>query len=163
MSAEITVFLPRLPKRGIWPWSRRTWTAAELNREIAAAGFDMRLDDFRPETQTGYVPCTIQGVRSGFEFYSDSIEEYLSLVDEMRDDSDFPYSDADLELVKRHASVVQLSTHWRPREYAAAAVAAACLARMTGGTVLDEPPWKWYAGDAAIAWARKAVATPDAE
>jgi hypothetical protein len=152
MSAEITIFLPALPKRG-W-FRRRAWTCTQLNEQIAADGFDMKLDDFDPEKQAGYVICRIESTRSGFEYYADSIDAYREAVEEMRGDDDFPYSGDDLSLIEHSASVVQLSIHWRPYENAAAAIAAACLARMTGGTVLDEPPWKWYSGDAAREWAR---------
>lgn len=158
MSASITVFLPKLPKRGWIPGRRRTWTAADLNTEIAKQGFAMTLDPFDPPAQAGYVLCTIGGVRSGFEFYADSIDAYQEAIDDMRGDRDFPYSEEQLELVARHDSVVQLTIHYREAEYASAAVAGACLAKMTGGTVLDEPVWKWYSGQQAIQWAREVVA-----
>jgi len=158
MSAAITVFLPRLPKRGLIPGRRRGWTVAQLNQEIAAAGFDVKLRPFDTEKQGGYVLCTIGGARSGFEYYADSIDAYQEVIDDMRDDGDFPYSEEDLTVISRHASVVQMVIHYRPREYAAAAIAAACLAKMVGGTVLDEPVWKWSSGHEALAWARDVFA-----
>jgi hypothetical protein len=154
MSAAITIFIPKL---------RKSWTSAQLNHEIARAGFPVVLESFDPARQSGYVPAMVDGVRSGFEFYSDDVEAYLESVEDMRDDRDFPYSEEDLGRVAAHESVVQLIIHYRPREYAAAAVTAAALAALTGGLALDEPVWKWVSGDEALAWARDVYASHGSE
>jgi hypothetical protein len=156
MSAAITIFLPRPIRRGFLLFRRNDWSAKQLNSAIAAAGFDLQLDEFDPASHVGHLPCTVEGNECGFEYYPDSIEAYLEAVEDLREEEgdEFPYSEEDLSTVRRHRSAVQLVIHYRPREYSAAAATAACLAKMTGGVVLDEPVWKWYRGAAAIAWGR---------
>jgi hypothetical protein len=156
MSGTVTVFIPRLPRAGPWPWSPRSWTVSQLNAAIARDGFDMALDEFDTRSQVGTAHCTVGGLRTCFEYYEGPLRQYMRAVDEMREEDGFPYTDEELALVARHDRVVQLVLHWRPREHAAACITAASLARMSGGVALEEGIWRWYSGDEALAWARDA-------
>jgi hypothetical protein len=149
MSIPLTVFVPA---------QHRKWTSGELLAEIKRNGFALELEPFDARKQRGAVPCKYRGIPCYFEYYRDSLEQYLEAVDEMRElePDDFPYTDEDLIRIRSHDHVVQLITHSSFRGRLAAVIAAGNLARLTGGWVLDEPVWKWNSGAEAIAWAQAA-------
>ena len=115
MSAAITVFIPKIRRSALLPKRRQAWTSAQLNAQIAQAGFPVVLEQ-----------------------------------DEIR-------------RIAGHDQAIQLVFSYRPRQVAAAAVAAASLAVLTSGLVLDGPSWTWYSGEDALAWARDVFAKHGSE
>lgn len=149
MSIPITIFIP----------AGARWSVSDLNAQLAAHGFPVQVDPFDPKKDFGYRPCVYDGHRCGFEYFFEPIDVYMESVEEMREcePDDFPYSEGDIERVQRSAEVVQLVTHSGLRDRTAAVFVASCLAELTGGTLLDEPVWKWYDGEGLVAWARGEV------
>jgi hypothetical protein len=147
MSVTVTIFVPA---------RSRNWTSRDLQAEIRKNGFALELESFDARKHGGAVPCKYQDVDCYFEYSRDSLKAYLEAVEEMREDDpdDFPYSDEDLARIRVHDHVVQLTTHSSFRGMVAAVIAAASLATLTGGWVLDEAVWKWISGPESVAWAQ---------
>ncbi len=147
MSIALSVFVPK---------ASQSWTSRDLQRTITSAGFTLELDTFDPRRQLGMTFCRYQGTRTGFEYSLDALQTYMRAVRELKkhEPNDFPYSEADLVLIRRHHHVVQLVTHSSSRARVAAVIVGACLAHLTGGVALNEPVWAWNSPDSAIPWAR---------
>jgi hypothetical protein len=132
------------------PLSKSDWTAAELAGFIQSAGFALTLEDFDPKTQVGFLPGDYRGLPAGFEYFCDTVDEYLETIE---DDGQELTAD-EVARIRRFGYVVQMVTHARYRDGAAACVAAGCLAAMTGGHLLDNASGEWIPADRAIVWSR---------
>jgi hypothetical protein len=119
--------------------SPRPWAEA-----IRAAGFSLILDEeFDVATHTGFLPCTMDGVVTGFEYFADEV------TDETRADHGLP---------EGFDFSVTLTTHSDARELAASMIAAAVLATATAGKLDDPQAGETYEGEAALEWARDQLA-----
>jgi hypothetical protein len=137
MGAAIEVFLrnEKLPTVDVW------------NAAIAAEGFDVILDAFDPRSNDGYWPASLNGNESGFEWY-------LSEVAQMEEVPAYPFKGfvGDCEL----RGQLCFSSH--ADEEAAAAIAGAVLAKLSGGYYRDaERDGRLLEGADAIAAAWKIV------
>lgn len=61
----------------------------QLQQAIEHAGFDLKLDpDYKPRTDTGFVPCSLNGMDSGVEMYFDGSDELISSFQDIAADRD---------------------------------------------------------------------------
>lgn len=114
MSVDVYVFLRKeaLPETAAWQ--------AELDRLAISVQLDGDVD---PRAHTGYWPATIDGADSGFEFYTDPVDETF--------DEPLPgLEDRDL--------VARFVTHSDLTELRCSMYAAAALASVTSGVYFDE-------------------------
>ena len=124
MSIELTV---RVPVDGL-PTPQQ-WQAA-----ISDHGFKLVLDtDLDMQDFSGYLPCEIDRVSSGFEYYWGR-RDHLSESQE---------------------SVVTLVTHSDLLEFLCAAIAAAVLASVSEGILEDPQQGQSWGGEQAVDWARQ--------
>ena len=135
MGAAIQVFLEE----------SRVPTVVEWNAAIASEGFDLALDPFDLRTDDCYRPATLKARESGFEWY-------LSKVASMEETPELRVKgfigDCDLR--------AQLCFTSYANEEVTAAIAAAVLAKLTGGYYWDpETDTRFLQDAAAIAAARK--------
>ena len=114
MSFDIFVYLQdsRLPSRDDW------------QRAIDAKGFDLHLDDFSPRTQTGFLPCKMEGNDCGFEYLFYAIEP-----DEIEETDPLQVGTRD--------RVVTFTIHSSKLDCRAATTAAAVLAELADGVFFD--------------------------
>jgi hypothetical protein len=131
VSFDLTVHFPTVRKP-----SPQQWQAA-----IAERGFPLKLDTDRDITAlTGSLPCEYQGKAGVFE------ASYSVLSPD-----DLRY----LELPESSPSQVFFSTRAPKEEFLSAVIAAAVLAEMTGGLLVDPQEGKTHEDAEAIAWARE--------
>lgn len=134
MSVDLVVHLRR--SQMLTP---QRWASA-----IRAAGFALVLDvDFDVDDHTGYLPCQLDGVESGFEYFADTVTE------EDR---------AELELPSSCDFAVTFTTHSDFGELASSVIAAAVLAHATGGQLTDPQAGESTPSDRALAWAHEQLA-----
>ena len=118
---------------------------AHWQQAIAAAGFALRIDRaFDPLAFSGRLHCREAGQSCGFEYFCDNLDqEWLQ--------------DLRIELPAGYDCVVCLATRASYDDAAASCIAAAVLASITGGVLLEggEPPL--IPSDKALAWAQRAV------
>ncbi len=131
MSFDLSVHFPtgRMP-------SPERWQAAIAERE-----FPLKIDtEFDVAALSGWLPCEYQGKPGGFEYlYS------LLGADELRE----------LEIPESFPCQIMFSTHSAKEEFLSAAVAAAVLAEMTGGLLVDPQEGRIYESTEAIGWAKE--------
>ncbi|MCX6898147.1 MAG: hypothetical protein NT105_05535 [Verrucomicrobia bacterium] len=131
MSFDLTVHFPteRMP-------SPQQWQAA-----IADRAFPLKIDtDLDIVTSNGSLPCEYQGKSGGFECYYSVLG-----ADELRD----------IGIPESAPCEIMFSTHSPREEFLSAVIAAAVLAEMTGGVLMDPQEGRTYEGAGAIAWARE--------
>jgi hypothetical protein len=133
MSVDLMVYLPRARMP-----APATWASA-----IGEAGFETTELDahFDVDEHSGFLPCTLDGVESGFEYTSGPIESIDGL--ELQETFDFS---------------VTFTTHSDLRELACSAIAAAVLCSITNGVLVDPQADERVESDEAIAWAREMLA-----
>ena len=133
MSQWLHVVLRTIPDRDAW------------QAAITKAGFDLTLDpEFVPATNVGYVPVRYGAVDAAFEV------EFSSAADGIGGYSQLGgLLPADLPLAANFT--------WAPDdlESRSAAIAAACLAELTGGMFYDAQEGQAYAAPAALARIRE--------
>lgn len=137
MSVDLIVFASRtaMPTPSGW------------QQAINDAGFPVELDtNFDIDTQSGFLPCKLRGVDSGFEYFASKLSK-----DEAAEAGAPPSSDFSVTLV----------THSDLRELACSAVAAAALAFASGGLLVDPQSGESFAAADTLQWARETFA--DAE
>lgn len=118
-------------------------TPARWASAIVEAGFETAaLDpDFDVDEHSGFLPCTLDGIASGFEYESGPVESIDGL--ELPDTFDFS---------------VTFTTHSDLRELACSVIAAAVLGSITDGVLVDPQADERIESDEAIAWASEMLA-----
>ena len=112
MSIDLNVYLRRasMPSPAAW------------KQAIREAGFPVDLDDdFDPDSFSGFLPCKLRDMVSGFEYFSGQLSEADCLA-VARVGSDFS---------------VTFVTHSDLREFACSAAASSVLALASGGMLID--------------------------
>lgn len=122
-------------------------TVDEWNAAIKAEGFDLVLDPFDPRTDSCYRPAILNGRGSGFEWYFNALT-----AEDKTELSDMPQIvDCDCLASLHYTSMAD--------EDVATSIAAAVLAKLTGGFYLDTDRGNdLFDGPAALDVAREAVA-----
>jgi hypothetical protein len=108
-------------------------TPQQWQDAITSHVFPLKLDtDFEVESFSGYLPCDLEGKPAGFEYFYELI------------------TTKELQLIQ-----IQFSTHSDITEFFGAAIAAAVLTEMSGGTLEDPQEGIFFKGTEAIAWLRE--------
>ena len=114
----------------------------DWSRVLREGGFETQLDPaFEPRTHSGYLPCPDE--RTGFEYY---LEPFDSPTPEIGAEG--------AKVIGKRNAVVSFRFSGRPPDREAAASAAATLAAMSDGILLDSELGHFIAGTEALAWAR---------
>jgi hypothetical protein len=107
-------------------------------------GLPVELDhDFEPDDFSGFLPCKLRGMASGFEYFADKLSPADAKEVGAPPGSDFS---------------VTLATHSDLRELACSAVAAGALAHASGGLLVDPQSGESYAASDALTWAAETFA-----
>lgn len=115
-------------------------TPAAWKKEILLQGFPCVLDDdIDLLTFNGFLPCSVNGEVSGFEYYGDELGE--DLRSELNSLSPLNYG-------------ITFCAGSRKFETVAALAAASCLATITGGYLVDFFTGLKLTSDTAIKWAK---------
>jgi hypothetical protein len=128
MSTEINVRLKRhsLPTPFIW------------QNAIRDAGFQMEIDsDFDPYHHGGFLPCSVEGKESGFEYYTDVHKDPKSL--------NFPN-------IRELEMAVSFVTHSDFLELACAVMASGVLCLISNGTLLETESQPLVTKEEVNAW-----------
>ena len=116
--------------------------AADWARVMREGGFETQLDpQFEPRAHSGYVPCPDE--RIGFEYY---LEPFDAPTPEIGEEG--------AKVIGSRNAVVSLRLSGRRLDREAAASAAATLAAMTDGILLDSETGHFISSAEALAWAR---------
>lgn len=113
MSVDLIVYLRRsaMPTPSAW------------QKAIASMGMPVELDtDFDPDTFSGFLRCKLRGAVSGFEYFVGPLT---------------PEEAADVGAPSGADFSVTLVTHSDLKELACSVVAAAALAQVSGGMLVD--------------------------
>jgi hypothetical protein len=117
-------------------------TAADWARGLSEGGFETQLDpELELRTHSGYVPCPDE--RTGFEYY---LEPFDAPTPEVGEEG--------AKVIGERNAVVSLRLSGRRLDREAAASAAATLAAMTDGILLDSETGHFISAAEALAWAR---------
>ena len=139
MSVEVLIHVAadRMP-------SPQEWQAA-----IATGGFPVSIDtDFDVEKFSGFLPCTYKDLPAGFEYRYSLIE---------------PHELRGLGVPENLPIQVALVTHSSFVELATSTIAAAILAHLTDGLLVDTEEGKQYDSNESLTWAKRIVAEVDQE
>lgn len=121
----------------------------EWQSAITSAGFPVAIDtDFDVKELRGFLPCSYKELATGFEYYYAEVE--LKACRELAVPESLPIQ-------------VALVTHSNFGELATSTIAAAILANITDGLLVDTEEGKTYRGSEALAWAKQIVAEADQE
>jgi hypothetical protein len=117
-------------------------TAVDWARTAREAGFETQLNiEFEPRTHSGYLPCPDE--RTGFEYYLEPIDRPTLEI-----------GDQGAKAIGARNAIVSLRFSGRRTDREAAIGAAATLAAMTDGVLLDSESGHFIAAAEALAWAR---------
>lgn len=117
---------------------------AAWQQAIAATGLPVMLDDdFDPDTFSGFLPCKLRGVASGFEYFANRLSPAEAAERGAPLGADFS---------------VALVTHADLKEFACSAVAAGALAHASGGLLVDPQSGELFPASDAVAWAAEQFA-----
>jgi hypothetical protein len=133
MSVDLIVYFRRaaMPSPAAW------------RQAILAAGFPVELDDdFDPDTSSGFRPCKLRGVVSGFEYFAGPVT---------------PAEAAEVGAPGADFSVT-LVTHSDLLEFACSAVAAGVLAQVSSGVLIDPQSGETFSAADGVAWAAERFA-----
>jgi hypothetical protein len=120
-------------------------SAAQWQQAMAAAGFSLRIQGtFDPLSFSGHLACLDGAVKCGFEYFCDEL------------DQDW-LQDLKIELPPAWDCVVCLATRSSYDDAAASCAAAAVLASITAGAVLEGGEAPLIGAGKAIAWGQRAV------
>ena len=110
------------------------WQKAILN-----AGFPVEFDhEFDSDTHSGYLPCKLRGVASGFEYFVAPLTADERLAAGAPAESDFS---------------VTLVTHSDLGEFACSLAACSALAQASGGLLVDPQSGESFSASDVLAWA----------
>jgi hypothetical protein len=104
---------------------------------------ELDIDDFDPDTFSGFLPCKLHGTESGFEYFAE------------------PMSPAEAKEVGAPAGAdfsVNLNTHSDLRDFACSAVAAGVLAWHSKGQLVNPQSGQSFEAEAAVRWAAQQLA-----
>ena len=129
VSVELIVYL----RRSAMP------TPVDWQQAIRDAGFPVELDtDIDPDKFSGFLPCKLRGVTSGFEYFVSWLSDARAAEVGAPASTDFS---------------VTLVTHSDLREYACSVAAAGTLAWASGGLLFDPQSSETFVGADAVKWA----------
>ena len=105
-------------------------TTAQISDKCRALGFDLTLDEADLFEHTGFLPCTLGGTQTGFEWYSQGL-------------GDGAASDANIDpAIRKHLEGRDTVVTWRTgsieAETQAAMICAAAIIALTDGVYFDE-------------------------
>jgi hypothetical protein len=114
-------------------------TPAGWQQAIRGAGFPVEMDtDIDLDTFSGFLPCKVRGVASGFEYFAGQLSPGETTEVGAPPGSDFS---------------VTFVTHSDLREFACSAVAAGALAQAGGGLLVDPQSGESFPAADAVSWA----------
>lgn len=124
-------------------------TPQEWQSAITATGFPVSMDtDFDVKEFKGFLPCTYKELPAGFEYYYSKVE---------------PHDLREIGVPESLPIQIALVTHSNFAELATSTIAAAVLANITDGLLVDTEEGKTYNGNEALTWAKQIVAEADQE
>ncbi|MCA9307606.1 MAG: hypothetical protein KDA16_13835 [Phycisphaerales bacterium] len=105
-------------------------TTAQISDKCRALGFDLTLDEADLIEHTGFLPCTLGGAQTGFEWYAQGL-------------GDGAASDANIDpAIRKHLEGRDTVVTWRTgsieAETQAAMICAAAMIELTDGVYFDE-------------------------
>lgn len=119
----------------------------DWQQAIDQAGFPLKIDtDFELEKFSGFLPCTFRGAQSGFEYSAQRCSDSV-------DAGSSPGRDF----------IVSLTAHGEHFEAACAVLAGAALCAVCDGILSELQGGDSVPAESSIAWARRWLATSDAE
>lgn len=131
MSVDLIVYL----KHSAMP------TPTGWQKAIHDAGFPIEIDtDIDSDTFSGFLPCKYRGALSGFEYYANRMSEAESAEVGAPPGANFS---------------ITLVTHSDLREFSCSAVAAAMLAKCSGGLLFDPQSGESITSEDAVNWAKE--------
>ncbi|MBJ9266943.1 hypothetical protein I5497_07610 [Citrobacter freundii] len=112
----------------------------DLRDSIIQSGFPCELDDeFDPLTFSGFLPCSVNGSPSGFEYIAREVDG-----DELNELNSTFIPDL----------VIVFSTGGYELEWISALATACCIASLAGGLVVDYLTGDQYLTNDAVKWAK---------
>lgn len=134
MSVDLIVYLRRsaMPAPSAW------------QEAIDVMGLPVELDhDFDPDTFSGFLPCKLRSIVSGFEYFASRLS---------------PAEAAEAGAPLGCDFSVTLVTHSDLNEFACSAVAAGALAQTSDGLLVDPQSGESFSAPNAMAWAAERIA-----
>jgi len=123
-----------------------------LQHAVRALGFDLVIDGFyKPFDCSGFLPCVLEGRKSGFEIYFGPTEETFQSFPALR------------ELAAGRDHTITFRWGGDMGECACVLIISAALAASFGGLVHYDPDELLYSSDKLIAEAKQAVDYADVE
>jgi len=119
---------------------------AKLQEAVQALGFDLTIDEsYRPFASSGFLPCLLNGRKSGFEIYFESLDELLQRYPRLKS-----------EIGSRGGAI---SFRWGSdmAECACVLIVSAALARSFGAIVHSEEQDLLYSVDQMVEQAKDAM------
>jgi len=115
-------------------------TTSQWKAEIINENFPVELDDdFNPLTFSGFLPCPVNGEISGFEYYSSPLD--ANILKELNTSVPLDFD-------------ITFSTGNYPLELISALATASCLAKLTGGILVDFQTGQQVNSTEAVSWAK---------
>jgi hypothetical protein len=125
---------------------------AKLEQAVRALGFDVTINDFyKPFDCSGFLPCVLNGRKSGFEIYFDSPEEALQNYPSLQ------------QIAANRNCAMTFRWGGDMGECACVLIVSAALAVSFGAVVHYDPDDLVYSNDKLIAEARQAIEYADIE
>jgi hypothetical protein len=119
---------------------------AKLEASIRALGFDLTIDEFyRPFDCSGYLPCALNGKKSGFEIYFGSTVDVLAAIPRLKEE----IGARDCEITFRWGSDMA--------ECACVLIVSAALAKDFGAVVYYDPDDLLYSASQLVEEAKSAL------
>jgi hypothetical protein len=141
MSMQLVVFARQSPP-----------DVGEWEAVAAANGLALKFEGpFDTVSHNGAVRLTCEGVEAAFEYYNDTIREYLSEVGHQ-------FSWLRRWRLSLRPRAIQFVTHSRTDDWMAASVAASACSALTGGLLLDTTTGRFMSSAAVWDWARERAA-----
>lgn len=144
MSNHLVVFVPRFV---------RLPGADALGKAARSIGYSLRLEDFDPVTQVGGLPGTANEVDGAFEYFADTIADYL-------DEVGGEFSWFQRVKLRRYASAISFVTHSREDDLFLARIAAAACALSTHGRLLDTSSGRFFGSSEIKKWVKSGAVAP---
>lgn len=128
---------------GIYIVKEKFPTTTDLRDAIIQAGFPCVLDDeFDPLTFSGFLPCPVNGLPSGFEYIAREVNS-----DDLNE----------LNTTFVPSLVIELSIGRYELEWISALATACCIASLAEGLVVDYLTGEKFFTNDAVKWAKSQV------